>query len=100
MLSVAEKLFQIQLRHSCSEPDDETGPGSADPGTAELLRIVGLSSSWVRTDVSTPVLWRAAPEEARPLAEQGFLAQVDMAVTDIPDDIGDQIKSTYEAHDV
>jgi pellino protein len=100
ILSVAEQLCRIRLRHSWSEPDDKTGPGTADPETAEVLNTLGLTSAGAWTNAATPVLWRMAPEEVRPPTEQEFSAQVDLAIADIPDDIRDQIKSIYEAHDV
>ncbi len=100
VLSVAEQLCHLRFRHSWSEPDDKTGPGTADPETAEVLNTLGLTSAGAWTNAATPVLWRTAPEEVRPPTEQEFSAQVDLAVADIPDDIRDQIKSTYEAHDV
>jgi len=34
----------------------------------------------------------------RPPIEQEFLAQLNLAVADIPDDIRDQIKSVYASH--
>lgn len=100
VLSVAEQLCQLRLRHSWSEPDDKTGPGTTDPETAEVLNTLGLTSAGAWTNAATPVLWRTAPKEMRPPTEQEFSAQVDLAVADIPDDIRDQIKSTYAAHDV
>jgi hypothetical protein len=100
VLSVAEQMCRIRLRHSWSGPDDETGPGTADPETTEVLNTLGLTSAGAWADAATPVLWRTAPDEVRPPIEQEFLAQLNLAVADIPDDIRDQIKSTYEAHDV
>lgn len=100
VLSVAEQLCQLRLRQSWSEPDDKTGPGTADAETAEVLNTLGLTSAGAWADAATPILWRTAPDEVRPPTEQEFLAQVNLAVADIPDDIRDQIKFTYEAHDV
>jgi hypothetical protein len=100
VLCVAEQLCQLRLRLSWSEPDDKTGPGTADLETAEVLNTLGLTSAGAWTNAATPVLWRTAPEEVRPPTEQEFSAQVDLAIADIPDDIRDQIKSIYEAHDV
>lgn len=98
VLCVAEQLCQIRLRHSWSEPDEETGPGTADPETAEVLDIMGFTSSGAWADAATPVLWRTAPEEVRLPTEREFSAQVDRAVADIPDDVRDRIRSVYASH--
>jgi hypothetical protein len=98
VLSVAEQLCQLRLRHSWSEPDEETGPGTADPETAEVLNILEITSSGAWVGAATPVLWRTAPEEVRPPTEQEFSAQVDLAVADIPDDVRDRIHSIYSEH--
>jgi len=98
VLSVAEQLCRIHLRHSWSGPDDETGPGTADPETAALLALLGLISGGGWTDAAVPVLWRTAPEEAPPLGEEAFSAQVEQAVTGIPDAIRDQIHAIYAEH--
>jgi hypothetical protein len=100
VLSVAEQMCRIRLRCSRSRPGDETGPGSADPETAVLLSLLGLVSSGEWTEAATPVLWRTAPNEARPVTEEEFSAQVDMAVADMQDDIRDRLFTTYEGHDV
>lgn len=99
VLSVAEQLCRLRLRHSWSGPGDETGPGSADLETAALLNLLGLTSCGTWTDAATPVLWRTAPEEVRPPAEQEFSAQLDLAVADIPDDVRDRIRSVYASHE-
>jgi len=95
VLCVAEQLCRIRLRHSWSEPDEETGPGTADPETAVLLSLLGLVYSGEWTEAAISVLWRTAPDEARPVTEGEFSAQVDRAVADIPDDIRDRIRSVY-----
>lgn len=100
VLSVAEQLCRIRLRHFWSGHDDETGPGSADPETAVLLNLLGLVSSGEWTEAATPVLWRTAPEEVQPPTEQEFSAQVDLAIAHMPEDIRDHLFTTYEGHDV
>ncbi len=77
-----------------SKPTDETGPSTADPKTKALLNFLGLASGRTWTDAATPVLWRTAPEEVWPPDEEAFLAEVDRAVTDIPDAIRDQSKTS------
>lgn len=72
VLSVAEQLCQLRLRHPRSDPTDKTGPGSADPETAALLNLLGLTSCGTWTDAATPVLWRTAPEEVQPVTEEGI----------------------------
>jgi hypothetical protein len=99
VLSVAEQLCQIRLRHSWSGPDDETGPSSAHPETSVLLNLLGLTSHGVWTDAATVVLWRTAPDEVPPPTDEAFSAQVDRAVTDIPDAIRAQIHTIYAEHD-
>jgi hypothetical protein len=98
VLSVAEQTGGIRLRHPRSAPTDKTGPGSADPETAALLNLLGLTSCGTWMDAATPVLWRTAPEEVRPVTEEEFSAQVDLAVADMPDDIRDWIQSIHEEH--
>jgi hypothetical protein len=98
VLSVAVQAGRIQLRHARSAPTDKTGPGSADPETAVLLNLLGLTSSGTWTDAATVVLWRTAPEEAPPPGEEAFSAQVDRAITDIPDAIRAQIRAIYAEH--
>ena len=95
VLSVAEQLCQLRLRHSWSEPDDKTGPGTADPETAEVLNTLGLTSAGAWTNAATPVLWRTAPEEVRPPTGEEFSAQVDRAITDMPAVIRDRIYACY-----
>lgn len=92
-LFVAEQMCRIRLRHFWSGPDDETGAGSGDLETADLLNLLGLVSTGEWTDAAVPVLWRTAPEEVRPPTEQEFSAQVDLAVADIPNDVRDRIRS-------
>lgn len=98
VLSVAEQLCRIRLRHSWSGPDDETGPSSAHPETSVLLNLLGLTSHGVWTDAATVVLWRTAPDEVPPPTDEAFSAQVDLAVADMPDDIQDRIQSIHEEH--
>lgn len=98
VLSVAEQAGKIRLAHSWSEPHDQTGPASADPETAAILSILGLVCSGSWTDAAAPVLWRKAPEEARPYSEAAFSAQVGQAVARIPDNIRDRICTCYAAH--
>lgn len=98
ILSVAEQLCRIRLRHRWSGPDEKTGPGSADLETSILLNLLGLTSRGVWTDAATVVLWRTAPDEVPPPSEEEFSAQVDRAVTEMPGDIRDQIQSIYAAH--
>jgi len=98
VLSVAEQLCQLRLRHPRSDPTDKTGPGSADPETAALLNLLGLTSCGTWTDAATPVLWRTAPEEVQPVTEEEFCAQVDRAVVDIPDAIRAHIHTICAAH--
>ncbi len=50
------------------------------------------------TDAATVVLWRTALEEAPPPGEDAFSAQVDRAVTYIPDTIRAQIHTIYAEH--
>lgn len=94
VLSVAVQTGRIRLRHPRSEPTEETGPSTADPETAALLARLGLISGGGWMDAAVPVLWRTAPEEAPPPGEEGFSAEVDRAVTDIPDAIRDQIHAS------
>jgi hypothetical protein len=98
ILSVAEQLCRIRLRHRRSGPDEQTGPGSADPETSVLLNLLGLTSRGVWTDAATRVLWRTAPDEVPPPGEEEFAAQVDRAITEMPDDIRDRIQSIYAEH--
>jgi hypothetical protein len=98
VLAVAEQLCQLQLRHSWSEPGDETGPGSADLETIEILDILGLTSCGAWTEAAAPVLWRTAPEEVRPVTEEEFSTQVCRAVADIPAAIRGQIHAIYAEH--
>jgi hypothetical protein len=98
VLSVAEQMCRIRLRCSRSRPGDETGPGSADPETAVLLSLLGLVSSGEWTEAATPVLWRTAPNETRPVTEEEFSAQVDMAVADMPAAIRAEIHTIYAEH--
>lgn len=99
VLSVAEQTGGIRLRHPRSDPNDETGPSTAGPETAALLTQLGLISDGAWTDAATVVLWRTAPEEVRPPSQEEFSAQVDRAVTDIPDAIRAQIHTIYAEHD-
>jgi len=48
VLSGAEQLCQLRLRHSWSESDDKTGPGTADPETTAVLNTLGLTSAGAR----------------------------------------------------
>ena len=98
VLSVAEQTGGIRLRHPRSDPNDETGPSTADPETEALLNLLGLASCATRTEAATPVVWRTAPEEVRPVTEEEFCAQVDRAVTDVPDAIRAQIHTVYAEH--
>lgn len=98
VLSVAEQMCRIRLRHSCSGPDDETGPSSAHPETSVLLNLLGLTSHGVWTDAATAVLWRTAPDEVQPPTDEAFSAEVDRAITEMPDDIQDRIQSIHEEH--
>jgi pellino protein len=98
VLSAAEQTGGIRLRHPRSDPTDETGPSTADPETATLLALLGLISGGGWTDAAVPVLWRTAPEEAPPLGEEAFSAQVEQVVTGIPDAIRDQIHAIYAEH--
>ncbi|MFP1646197.1 hypothetical protein [Pontitalea aquivivens] len=97
-LSVAVQSGRLKLRHPRSKPTDETGPSTADPETKALLNLMGLASGGTWTDAATVVLWRKAPEEAPPPGEEAFSAQVDRAVTDIPDTIRAQIHTIYAEH--
>lgn len=97
-LSIAEQMCRIRLRHFWSGPDDETGAGSVDLETADLLNLLGLVFSGEWTDAAVPVLWRTAPEEVGPPTEQEFSAQVDLVVADIPNDVRDRIRSVYASH--
>ena len=98
VLSVAVQSGRLKLRHPRSKPTEETGPSTADPETAALLNLLGLASGGTWTDAAVPVLWRTAPEEALPPDDEAFSAQVDQAVTDIPDAIRDQIHAIYAEH--
>jgi hypothetical protein len=98
LLSVAVQSGRLALRHPRSEPTDETGPSTADPETAALLNLLGLASCGTWTDAATPVLWRTAAEEVRPVTEEEFCAQVDRAVADIPDAIRAQIHTICAEH--
>lgn len=98
VLSVAVQSGRLKLRHPRSDPNDETGPSTADPETKALLNLMGLASGGTWTDAATVVLWRKAPEEAPPPGEEAFSAQVDRAVTDIPDTIRAQIHAIYAEH--
>ena len=98
VLSVAVQSGRIQLRHPRSASTDETGPSTADPETAGLLNLLGLASCGTWTDVAVPVLWRTAPEEAPPPEDGVFCAQVDRAITEIPDAIRAQICAIYAEH--
>jgi len=98
VLSVAVQTGRIRLRHPRSDPTEETGPSTADPETAALLHLLELTSRGGWTDAATVVLWRTAPEEVRPPDEEVFSAEVDRAVTDIPDAIRDQIHAIYAEH--
>lgn len=98
VLSVAEQTGGIRLRHPRSDPNDETGPSTADPETAVLLALLGLISGGGWTDAAVPVLWRTALEEVRPPDEEAFSAQVEQAVTYIPDTIQAQIHTIYAEH--
>jgi pellino protein len=98
VLSVAVQSGRLKLRHRRSGPDEQTGPGTADPETKALLNLMGLASGGTWTDAATVVLWRKAPEEAPPPGEEAFSAQVDRAVADIPDLIRAQIHTIYAEH--
>lgn len=98
VLSVAEQTGGIRLRHPRSDPTDEIGPSTADPETAALLTLLGLTSGGTWTDAAVPVLWRTSPEEVRPPDEEAFSAQVDRAVADIPAAIRGQIHAIYAEH--
>lgn len=98
VLSVAVQTGGIRLRHPRSDPNDETGPSTADPETAALLALLGLISGRGWTDAATVVLWRTAPEEVLPPDKVEFSAQVEQAVTDVPDAIRDLIRTTYSEH--
>lgn len=98
VLSVAEQSGRLKLRHPRSEPTDETDPGTADPETAALLALLGLTSDGEWADPATPVLWRTAPEEVRPPGEEAFSAEVDRAATNIPAAIRDRIRTIYSEH--
>lgn len=98
VLSVAAQTGSIQLKYPHSKPTDITGPASADPKTARLLDLLGLTSSGTWTDLATPVLWRTAPEEVRPFGEEEFAAQVLQAAARIPDEIGSRIRAIYAEH--
>lgn len=98
VLSVAEQSGRLKLRHPRSEPTDETGPGTADPETAALLALLGLTSDGEWADAAVPVMWRTAPEEVRPPDDGEFSAEVDRAVTDIPDAIRYQIHAISTEH--
>lgn len=45
------------------------------------------------------VLWRTAPEEVRPITKEEFSAQVELAVTHMPNTIRDRIRAAYAEHD-
>ena len=98
VLSVAEQTGGIRLRHPESAPTDKTGPGSANPETAALLNLLGLTSCGTWTDAATVVLWRTAPEEAPPPGEEAFSAEVGRAATNIPAAIRDRIRTIYSEH--
>lgn len=98
VLSVAYQAGRLRVRHSWSEPMDETGPGTADPETAALLHLLGVTSCGAWTDVAVPILWRTAPEEVRSVSEKEFSAQVEQTVTDIPDATRARIHSIYALH--
>jgi hypothetical protein len=98
VLSVAIQSGRLKLRHLRSKPTDETGPGMADPETGVLLNLLGLASCGTWTDAAVLVLWRAAPEDVPPPDEEAFSAQVEQAVTYIPDTIQAQIHTIYAEH--
>lgn len=98
VLSVAMQTNKIRLKHSRSAPTDKTGPVSADPETAALLNCLRLTSCGAWTEEATQVLWRTAPEEARPVTEEEFCAQVNRAVTEMPDAIRAKIENIYAKH--
>jgi hypothetical protein len=98
VLSVAEQLCRIRLRHRWSGPDEKTGPGSADLETTLLLNLLGLTSRGGWTDAATVVLWRTAPDEVQSPTDEAFSAQVDRAVTEMPGDIRDRIQSIHAEH--
>lgn len=98
VVSVAMQTNKIRLRHARSVPTDKAGPASADPETESLTNLLGLTSCGAWTEAATQVLWRAAPEEARPVTEEEFCAQVSRAVTEIPDAIRAQIETIYAEH--
>jgi pellino protein len=97
-LSVAVQTGRIRLRHPRSDPTEETGPSTADPETAALLHLLGLTSRGGWTDAATVVLWRTAPDEVPPPTDEAFSAEVDRAVTDIPNAIRAQICAIYAEH--
>lgn len=98
VLFVAEQTGGIRLRHPRSDPNDETGPSTADPETAALLALLGLISGGGWTDAATVVLWRTAPGEVLPPDKVEFSAQVEQAVTDVPDAIRAQIHAICAEH--
>lgn len=98
LLSVAVQSGLLKLLHPRSDPTDETGPSTADPETAAILTLLGLTSGGTWTDAAVPVLWRTAPEEVRPPDDGEFSAQVDRAVADIPAAIRCQIHAIYAEH--
>jgi hypothetical protein len=98
VLSVAVQSGRLKLRHPRSKPTDETGPSTADPETAALLNLLGLTSCGTWTDAATVVLWRTALEEAPPPDDGEFSAQVDRAITDVPAAIRAQIRAIYAEH--
>ena len=98
VVSVAMQANKIRLRHSRSAPTDKTGPISADSETTSLMNLLGLTSCGAWTEAATQVLWRTAPDEARPVTEEEYCAQVSRAVTEIPDAIRAQIETIYAKH--
>jgi hypothetical protein len=98
VLSVAEQTGGIRLRHPRSDPNDETGPSTADPETEALLNLLGLTSGGAWTDAATPIHWRTAPEEVRPADDREFSTQVEKAVTHVPDAIWGRIRTIYSEH--
>jgi len=99
VLSAADQAGLIRLKHPRSETTDETGPASADPETATILNLLRLTASGAWTEAAAAVLWRTAPDEVRPVPEGAFAAQVELAVTHMPDTIRDRIRVIYAEHD-